>query len=86
MTHSNADLTIFLRELERQFVGGVGPSRPSRPWTGRARSGVSRRGRTAGRRSVLLVALTAGLIALACITAGGPATDAAGPAAQTTQP
>ncbi len=71
MTHSNADLNMILRELERQYSGDSDMARRIRLRIARAVSRGMRRGR-GDSRQVLLSAITAVLVALACVTAGAP--------------
>ncbi len=75
MTHTNADLNIILRELERQYSGDSDMARRIRLRIARAISRGSRRGRFTERRQAILSALTAMLVTLACITAGSPEQD-----------
>jgi hypothetical protein len=75
MTHTNADLNIILRELERQYSGDSDMARRIRLRIATAISRGSRRGRFTERRQAILSALTAMLVTLACITAGSPAQD-----------
>jgi hypothetical protein len=74
MTHSNADLNIILRELERQYSGDSDMARRIRLRIARAVSRGARRGRGEGRHAVLSV-VTAVLVALACVAAGAPSAD-----------
>jgi hypothetical protein len=75
VTHTNADLNIILRELERQYSGDSDMARRIRLRIARAISRGSRRGRFAERRQAILSAFTAMLVTLACITAGSSAQD-----------
>ena len=73
MTHTNADLNIILRELERQYRGDGEMARRIRLRIAKAALRGFRRGRSRQSRQGLFAAATAALLALACITAGRPA-------------
>jgi hypothetical protein len=72
MTHTKADLNLILRELERQYSGDGEMARRIRFRIAKAVSRGSRRGRSEQRRQGLFAAVTAALVALACVTAGRP--------------